>query len=36
MTDLERYQNPLEIQRVLTTAKTIAIVGLSNNEVRAS
>jgi uncharacterized protein len=36
MTDLERYQNPLEIQRVLNTAKTIAIVGLSNNELRAS
>jgi uncharacterized protein len=36
MTDLARYQNPLEIQRVLNTAKTIAIVGLSNNELRAS
>jgi hypothetical protein len=36
MTDLTRYQDPLEIQRVLNTAKTIAIVGLSNNELRAS
>lgn len=36
MTDLTRYQSPLEIQRVLNTAKTIAIVGLSNNELRAS
>jgi uncharacterized protein len=32
----ERYQDPLAIQRVLNTAKTIAIVGLSNNELRAS
>jgi uncharacterized protein len=36
MTVPERYQNPLEIQRVLNTARTIAIVGLSNNELRAS
>jgi uncharacterized protein len=36
MTDLTRYQDPLEIQRVLNTARTIAIVGLSNNELRAS
>jgi uncharacterized protein len=36
MTDLARYQDPLAIQRVLHTAKTIAIVGLSNNELRAS
>ena len=36
MTDLSRYQDPLEIQRVLHTAKTIAIVGLSANELRAS
>ena len=36
MTVPERYQNPLEIQHVLNTAKTIAIVGLSNNELRAS
>ncbi|OLF19273.1 CoA-binding protein [Actinophytocola xanthii] len=36
MTDLTRYQNPLEIQRVLNTARTVAIVGLSNNELRAS
>jgi predicted CoA-binding protein len=34
--DLRRYQDPLTIQRVLHTAKTIAIVGLSNNELRAS
>lgn len=32
----ERYQDPLAIQRVLNSAKTIAIVGLSNNELRAS
>jgi predicted CoA-binding protein len=36
VTDLERYQDPLTIQRVLHTARTIAIVGLSNNELRAS
>ena len=36
MIDLERYQDPLTIQRVLHTASTIAIVGLSNNELRAS
>ena len=36
MTDLARYQDPLTIQRVLHTAKTIAIVGLSNNQLRAS
>ncbi|GAA4423019.1 CoA-binding protein [Actinokineospora soli] len=36
MTTLARYQNPLDIQRVLNAAKTIAIVGLSNNELRAS
>jgi predicted CoA-binding protein len=34
--DLTRYQDPLTIQRVLHTAKTIAIVGLSKNELRAS
>jgi len=33
---LERYQDPLTIQRVLHTARTIAIVGLSANELRAS
>ena len=36
MTDLRRYQEPLTIQRVLHTAKTIAVVGLSNNPLRAS
>jgi len=36
MTDLSRYQDPLTIQRVLHSAKTIAIVGLSGNELRAS
>jgi uncharacterized protein len=36
MADLARYQDPLTIQRVLHTAKTIAIVGLSDNELRAS
>src|SRR5216684_947077 len=34
--DLSRYQDPLTIQRVILTAKTIAIVGLSKNELRAS
>ena len=36
MNDLRHYQEPLTIQRVLNTAKTIAIVGLSSNELRAS
>jgi predicted CoA-binding protein len=36
MTDLARYQDPLTIQRVLLASKTIAIVGLSDNELRAS
>ena len=34
--DPTRYQDPLTIQRVLHSAKTIAIVGLSPNELRAS
>jgi predicted CoA-binding protein len=34
--DLTRYQDPLTIQRVLLGAKTIAIVGLSRNHLRAS
>jgi len=34
--DLTRYQDPLTIQRALFNAKTIAIVGLSKNELRAS
>jgi uncharacterized protein len=36
MTDLARYQDPSAIQRVLHTARTIAVVGLSANELRAS
>jgi predicted CoA-binding protein len=36
MTNLGRYQDSLTIQRVLHTARTIAIVGLSSNELRAS
>jgi predicted CoA-binding protein len=36
MSDLAAYQDPLEIQRVLLSARTIAIVGLSANELRAS
>ncbi len=36
MTDLARYQDPLTIQRVLHTARTIAVMGLSDNELRAS
>ena len=34
--DLGRYQDPLAIQRVLNTARTIAVVGLSGNPLRAS
>jgi predicted CoA-binding protein len=34
--DLRRYQDPLTIQRVIHNAKTIAIVGLSSNHLRAS
>jgi uncharacterized protein len=36
MSGLERYQDPLTIQRVLHGARTIAVVGLSPNELRAS
>jgi uncharacterized protein len=36
MTDLDRYQDPLTIQRVLHGARTIAIVGLSTNSLRPS
>ena len=34
--DLSRYQDPLTIQRVIHSARTIAVVGLSANELRAS
>ena len=34
--DLAHYQDPLAIQRVLLDAKTVAIVGLSGNPLRAS
>ena len=34
--DVTRYQDPLTIQRAIHGAKTIAIVGLSPNELRAS
>ena len=34
--DVSRYQDPLTIQRALNSAKTIAIVGMSRNELRAS
>jgi predicted CoA-binding protein len=34
--DLSRFQDPLTVQRVLNTAKTVAIVGLSKNHLRAS
>ena len=34
--DLSRYQDALTIQRVLHNAKTVAVVGLSKNELRAS
>ena len=36
MTDLRRYQDPLTIQRVLHSTRTIAVVGLSDNPLRAS
>ena len=36
LTDMARYQYPSTIQRVLHSAKTIAVVGLSGNELRAS
>jgi predicted CoA-binding protein len=36
VTDLGRYQDPLTIQRVLHTASTIAVVGLSASELRPS
>ena len=36
MTELARYQDPLTIQQVLYAAKTVAVVGLSKNELRAS
>src|SRR5258705_12857554 len=34
--DLGRYQDPLTIQRVIHSARTIAIVGLSKNHLRSS
>lgn len=34
--DLTRYQDPNTIQRVLHNSRTIAVVGLSANELRAS
>lgn len=34
--DVSRYQDPLTIQRAIHGAKTIAIVGLSKNQMRAS
>ena len=36
MIDLRQYQDPMVIQRVLHSARTIAVVGLSGNELRAS
>ncbi len=36
MSDLDRYQDAATIQRVIHTARTIAIVGLSGNQLRAS
>src|SRR5580704_4248157 len=36
MNELERYQDPLVIQRLLHNARTIAVVGLSANELRPS
>ena len=34
--DLKRYQDPLTIQRVLHSAKTVAVLGLSSNHLRPS
>ena len=36
MSDLRRFQDPLAIQRAIHRARTIAIVGLSANQSRAS
>ena len=36
MFDLSRYQDDVTIRHVLDSAKTIAVVGLSTNELRAS
>jgi predicted CoA-binding protein len=36
MIDLASYQDPLTIQRVLYASQTVAIVGLSKNDLRAS
>ena len=36
MLDLSRYQDPLIIQRVIHTSKTVAMVGLSSKVLRAS
>lgn len=36
MADIDRYQDPEVIQRILLNAKTVAIVGLSSNHLRAS
>lgn len=36
MTDFGRYQRPETIQQILNRSKTIAIVGLSDNPLRAS
>jgi predicted CoA-binding protein len=36
VTDLDQYQDPATIQRVLHATRTVAIVGLSSNELRAS
>jgi len=34
--DLARYQDPITIQQVLHRTQTVAVVGLSSNELRAS
>ncbi|HXW82258.1 MAG TPA: CoA-binding protein [Acidimicrobiales bacterium] len=36
MSHLERYQDPLTIQRLIHTSQTVAVVGLSSNELRPS
>jgi predicted CoA-binding protein len=36
VTDASTYQDPLVIQRVVSSARTVAIVGLSSNPLRAS
>jgi uncharacterized protein len=36
MSELQRYQDPATIQRLIHTASTVAVIGLSGNQLRAS